>query len=396
MDLPQNFCVAPFIQHTTHPSGSCSPCPYLGGTTWPGDSSNILQQWTSTKLEQLRSDFLNNQQPAMCQRCWHEEANNKRSLRLRLFDPVNKTSDYQFATPELINQRISDQAYMSGPVVLTIKNGNICNAKCRVCHPNDSSRWVADADKLFEITKKRYYNLGQEETNWTDSQLDEIVELSRNLVRLELFGGEPTYNKQVAVLLNRLVDEGLSKNITLYINTNGSVNIPKRLPMVAGFKDVELGVSLDGVGSHFNYIRHGADWDEVVSNIRQAQYFFTKHKIKYWIDSISTVSILNVYYLPELKQAVQEILPLAPYWNLLINPEHLFIKNMPDHVKQAVIEKLGDAEDFQELVSVMKQPADLAQWDNFLEVTAGLDQIRKENFDATFPEFAELIRTNTN
>jgi hypothetical protein len=100
--------------------------------------------------------------------------------------------------------------------------------------------------------------------------------------------------------------------------------------------------------------------------------------------------------LPELKQAVQEILPLAPYWNLLVNPGHLFIKNMPDYVKQAVIEKLGDAEDFQELVSVMKQPADLAQWDNFLEITAGLDQIRKENFEATFPEFAKLIRTNTN
>lgn len=391
MKLPDNFCVAPFLQHTTHPSGSCSPCPYLGGTTWKASSDNILTQWRSDKLEALRSDFLNNKKSDICQRCWHEEANNKRSLRLRLYDPVNQTSDYEFATPELVKQQLTNQAYLTGPVVLTIKNGNICNAKCRVCHPNDSSRWIADADKLHAITGKTYYNLNQQEMNWSDVQIDEILELSKNLVRLELFGGEPTYNKKVTEILTRLVELDLAKNITLYVNTNGSVNIPERWPMISNFACVELGVSLDGVGDHFNYIRHGLEWKDAIANIRTAQRFFLKNKTRYWIDSISTVSILNVYYLPELKAAVRKVLPLDPFWNLLIKPDHLFIKNMPKDVKQAVIEKLGDAEDFKELISVMQQPAELEYWDQFLEITHGLDQIRKENFRATFPEFAKLI-----
>jgi organic radical activating enzyme len=389
MDLPANFCVAPFLQHTTHPNGSCSPCPYLGGTTWPGDSSNILEQWSSKKLEALRTEFLNNQKSSICERCWHEESNNKRSLRLRLFDPVNQTSDYSFGKIEIIKQQLDN--YHAGPIVLTIKNGNLCNAKCRVCHPNDSSRWIEDANKLAELTGKKYYNLNQPETNWTDAQLDEIVSLSSNLVRLELFGGEPTYNKKVAELLNRLADTGLSKNITLYINTNGSVNIPDRLPVVTKFKDIELGVSLDGVGAHFNYIRHGADYNKVIENIRSSQVFFAQTNTKFWIDSISTVSILNVYYLPELKQAVKEILPLAPFWNLLVNPPHLFIKNMPEHVKLAVIKKLGQDEDFQELISVIQQPAEMQYWSQFLEITQGLDNIRNENFNDTFPEFAKII-----
>jgi MoaA/NifB/PqqE/SkfB family radical SAM enzyme len=196
----------------------------------------------------------------------------------------------------------------------------------------------------------------------------------------------------VLTILNRLVDSGASKNITLYINTNGSVNIPKRFPMISEFRDIELGVSLDGVGEHFNYIRHGAIYNEVLENITGAQEFFKKNNVKFWIDSISTVSVLNVYYLPELKQAVREILPLDPFWNLLIDPAHLDIKNMPEPIKQKVISKLGDADDFKELVSVMQQPADPGRWTQFLQITEQLDSLRNESFSKTFPEFYSIIK----
>lgn len=392
MHIPDNFCIAPFFQHTTHPSGSCSPCPYLGGTSWAGDSSSILEQWTSDKLETLRAQYLNNEQPEMCNRCWHEEKNNKRSLRLRLYDPKTETSDFTFGTRELIEQRLKDKSYLTGPLVLTIKNGNVCNAKCRVCHPNDSSRWIADSNKLNEITGKQYYALNQVEMNWSDEQLAEILSLSKNLVRLELFGGEPTYNKKVSQLLTMLADAGLAKNIVLYINTNGSVDISKRMSAVAEFKFVEIGVSLDGVGTHFNYIRHGCDYTEVLKNIQSWKEFFESKQVPYSIDSISTVDILNVYYLEELRTAVTEILPLPPFWNLLVHPAHLFIKNMPNSVKQAVLDKLPNNEDLTEIRNVIQQPAELQYWDQFLEITQALDSIRGESFNQTFPEFAEIIR----
>jgi hypothetical protein len=98
-----------------------------------------------------------------------------------------------------------------------------------------------------------------------------------------------------------------------------------------------------------------------------------------------------VYYLPELKAAVEEILPLAPFWNLLVYPEYLFIKNMPDHVKSAVVKKLSLDPEFDDLISVIQQPSDLTQWQKFLRFTQGLDQIRNESFRSTFPEFAAII-----
>lgn len=397
--LPKNFCVAPFVQCTTHPSGSFSPCPYLGGTVWNSKDKRILSQWHSDGIQQLRQDFLDNKQSAICNRCWHEEKNNKRSLRLRLLDPVTHTSDYQmlFAQPDAVDhllQHINSDAYLQGPTILTIKNGNLCNARCRVCHPGDSSRWINDAKKIYEITGQRYYDISRQEINWSDSQLDEIVAMSQTLKRLELFGGEPVYNKQVHRLLEKIVQSGHSSHISLYINTNGSVDIVEKMPYIKNFKEVEIGVSIDGVGSHFDYIRNGLDYQTVKKNIQTWQEYFSQHSVKYSIDSISTVEILNVFYLPELKQAVEEILPLPPFWNLLVEPEYLFIKNMPDSVKTAVIKKLSGDKDFEDLINVIQQPADLHEWKKFLEITQVLDLVRNEDFSKTFPEFYSIISAN--
>lgn len=391
MQLPKNFCIAPFFQHTTHPSASCSPCPYLGGSSWAQPGSTIMQQWHSPQLTELRHQFLQGQQPDLCHRCWHEEANGKRSLRQRLFDPDQVSSDFAFVSQEKIQERLHQDAYLRGPLVLTIKNGNVCNAKCRVCHPNDSSRWIPDAQRLFEITGKRLYNLEQIETNWSDQQLEEILALGQDLIRLELFGGEPAYNKQVAKLLQALVDRGYAQRMTLYINTNGSVDILQRLPAVTRFQTVEIGVSIDGIGQHFNYIRHGLDYYDVVNNIKKWQTWFENNNRHYFIDSITTVEILNVYYLPELKAEVQKILPLSPFWNLLIKPDHLFIQHMPDRVKRAVLAKLQGDADFDSIRSVINQPADDQAWQSFLQTTAALDQIRGESFKDTFPEFYQVI-----
>lgn len=391
--LPKNFCVAPFVQCTTHPSGTFSPCPYLGGTVWNSTGSTILDKWHSADLKALQKQFLADQQSVICNRCWNEEASGKRSLRLRLFDPVNETTDHHYQA-DSIKQLISSQAYLSGPTVLTIKNGNICNAKCRVCHPGDSNRWIADAGRLREITGKQYYAIDQQERNWSDDQLAEILAMSKNLTRLELFGGEPVYNKQVARLLEQIVAAGYADNITLYINTNGSVDLIDRMPCVRYFKEIEIGVSIDGVGTHFDYIRHGLEYETVKQNIRCWQEYFEQHNVRYFIDSISTVEILNIFYLPELKQAVREILPLSPYWNLLVDPAHLFIRNMPDSIKQAVSKKLAPDPEFADLLTTMNRPADLDEWAKFLEVTQALDTIRGESFEQTFPEFSALVKNS--
>jgi MoaA/NifB/PqqE/SkfB family radical SAM enzyme len=393
--LPDNFCVAPFLQLTTHPSRTFSPCPYLGGTSWKGQYNSILGAWTSLDLEELREQFLKNQQPSMCNRCWDEEKNNKKSLRVRLYDPVNQTSDYSTINSssiitDLVNGLDSKQ-YLSGPKILTIKNGNVCNAKCRVCHPGDSSRWASDAIKLKAAIGHEIYTINQEEKNWDDNQLDEIFELSKNLERLELFGGEPLYNKKVIGLLNRIIDAGHCDRLNLYINTNGSIDVVDKLPRIKEFKEIEIGVSIDDIGKRFEYQRHGLEYSTVINNVQRWIEYFDSHGSKYSIDSITTVNIFNVMYLPEIKREILAILPQSPFWNLLVFPDFLFIKNLPDSVKQEVIKKLQTDPEFDDLISTINQPMDPMAWYKFKKITPELDKIRKENFDDVFPELAKLI-----
>jgi sulfatase maturation enzyme AslB (radical SAM superfamily) len=387
--------VAPFLQLTTHPTKSFSPCPYLGGTTWAQDYGTIQQRWASADLESLRYQFLNNQRPDMCQRCWHEEDNNKQSLRLRLYNSQTKTSDYSVINNSTIVQEmiegLAQKEYLKGPKILTIKNGNVCNAKCRVCHPGDSSRWVEDANKLASVIGPGHYAINVSEKNWSTEQLDEIYELSKNLKRLELFGGEPLYNKKVLSLLDRIAKNGHSKQLNLYINTNGSVNLIDKVPRVHEFKEVEIGVSIDGIDKQFEYIRHGIKYKDVVDNILTWQKYFKEKNTKFFIDSITTVSVFNIFSLPEIKQEITKLLPQSPFWNLLVNPDHLFIRNMPDKVKQKVIAKLQSDPEFSDIISVINQPADSDAWDKFLSISQALDVIRNENFKDTFPELSAAI-----
>lgn len=398
-DLPKNFCVAPFVQITTHPSKSFSPCPYLGGTTWTKSYPTITESWNSTELQSLRQSFLNNEKNSICSRCWDEESHNKRSLRLRLLDPETLQSDYKILqdadTVDSVLESVKDGSYKAGPRLLSIKNGNVCNAKCRTCHPGDSSKWIADAKKLHTITPHQtVYKITGKEVNWSDTQIEEIFALSANLVRLELFGGEPTYNKKVIALLNRIVDAGHSQHISLYINTNGSVDIVDKIPNLHQFKEIDIGVSIDGVGAQFEYIRHGIAYNEVVANVRKWQQYFKQHNITSTITSITTVDILNVYYLPEIKQEITNLLGAEPFWNLLVDPAFLSIKSLPQQIKSVLIARLQGDASFAELITLLEQPHPPLAWAQFLELTAALDSIRGESFAKTFPEFHNVIQTH--
>lgn len=394
-DLPANFCVASFVQLTTHPSGSFSPCPYLGGTTWRGQYQSIMDSWRSEDMESLRKQFLQGQRPEICNRCWHEEDHGKKSLRQRLYDPETGHSDYAVINRghmiEDMVRGLEARRYLQGPKILTIKNGNVCNAKCRSCHPGDSSRWIEDARKLQIALDQSFYQTDQQEKNWSQAQLDEVLAMSPGLQRLELFGGEPLYNKRVIDLLRTIIQAGHGPHISLYINTNGSVDLIDRVPEIVHFREIEIGVSLDAVGKKFSYVRHGLDYDQVLSNIRRWQHHLHEHKVNYFIDSITTVSVLNILDLPGIKAEVMSLLPQSPFWNLLINPDWLFIKNLPDSAKQRARQVLGQDPEFQDLLRVIDQPADPQAWERFLLITDSLDQIRQEDWRQTFPDLADAV-----
>ena len=87
--------------------------------------------------------------------------------------------------------------------------------------------------------------------------------------------------------------------------------------------------------------------------------------------------------------------------NILMNPPHYRIDNLPESYKELVIEKYQAHIDYispldslqratngyQSAINFIKQPSNSALLDEFKRLTVQLDSIRGENFKQTFPEF---------
>ena len=84
--------------------------------------------------------------------------------------------------------------------------------------------------------------------------------------RLYFLGGEPLLVKEVAELLQYLIDRGLSKDISIAVVSNGSVT-GSWLDLIPHFKGLELAISIDGFGDHYDYIRYPGKWEKLVKNL---------------------------------------------------------------------------------------------------------------------------------
>ena len=381
--LHKHTCIAPFINLTIDPEQNTSPCPYLGGGTWQFKDAELQDIWKSSKFEKLRKDHLEGSKPTECSRCWKDEEVNKESARQR----TNKLHNI-----ETLENIINDKSYLRGPKVLTMKNGNICNLQCRICGPKDSSSWIPEAKSHIQNfpnhLEHTWFGIESFKKNWTDKQMQNFYDISNNLTRVEHYGGEPLYNKLVEEHTAKLVEQGLSKNIVLYFNTNGTHIPSKRLQeLFKSFKSIEFNISIDGTEKHFEYIRHPAKWSKLLETVdwcNQQQNFI-------W-GIVSTVSNLNIYYLDSMLEIFDSWGKQNVFLNILENPKFYSITNLPDKIKQIITKKYEGNTRLESTVAYMNnQQGDDMIWDKFLFWTKNKDSYRKQDFHFTFPEFSSII-----
>ena len=413
--------MAPFVQLMLDPSGKVSPCAVLDGLWKFDDKASVEDIWNSSQFESLRNNHKNNVRDPLCNGCWSVEDSGLQSFRERL----HESGKYDI---DAVLDSMETNTYKDGPLNIHLKNGNVCNLKCRICGPKDSIAWMPEAKHY----KKQYPNemsgsLFDNQVyirNWTDDQLDQLMKWNTKLQRIEHFGGEALYNPKVLKHMNMLIDNGISKNITLYFNTNSN-HIPndKWWTAMSKFKALEFQLSLDGYGEQFEYQRHPAKWENVLKFRKWMNEKKSLISIKYGI--ITTVSIMNIFYLPKivdyfLKIKKIEVLKMYPFYvasqnqhrslDRLINTEDFLylnplsfpafynIQNMPDKLKHKVEQKLMDSKHsyrFNEIINYMWQnKSTINSWKQFHAWTKRQDTFRKQSFSQTFSEFNQLIDVN--
>ena len=373
------FCYAPWSNLDISPTGTISPCCKFQ-TQYYSDKFNILthdlESYTNSQMIQtVKKQFLADQWPAGCERCQIEEQHNIQSKRQ--LDYTRWKDHYkQF---DIKTEKI---------ITASIAFGNTCNLKCITCSPVSSSKWHQEYAEIYSknIAPIKFYK---------KNFVEEFSKQSPAIVHLDVPGGEPFLSgiSEQQQLLKYYVDSGQAKNISLHYTTNATV-MPNEewWNLWKHFQEVEIQLSIDGIGNRYEYIRYPADWNNLVDNV--FKYTAQQKTSSNMRLSVShTVSAYNIYYLDEFFDWCQKVELPVPWLGRVHNPLHMRPTVWPQQVREKIADRLC-ASPHCEIVTwgnLVRQIDDSNYYELFVEKLHQHDRYRNLNFEKTFPELAPYI-----
>ena len=282
---------------------------------------------------------------------------------------------------------------------MDIRFSNICNMRCRTCGPELSSQWVDDAVKMgrYRVDQPKILKIKPTLVEfWEDVEpwLDTVE-------RIYFAGGEPLIMDEHYKILEHLIAIGKT-DIFLAYNTNFSKLTYKRNDVIElwkHFKHVNVGASLDAMGSRAEYMRKGTVWADIERN-RERMIVDAPH-VKFQISS--TVSAYNALHCVDFYDdwiARGWVTPDQVDVNLLLYPEHQRVQVLPESIRMAAKERVVDyiarhnlehtdtnGRSYRAFRALAKALDGSEQgWDTFVEQNAKLDAIRGESLFKAFPE----------
>jgi MoaA/NifB/PqqE/SkfB family radical SAM enzyme len=383
---------------------------------------NSLEEiWNGDTMKRIRKQVLSGYRPPECEPCFSLEDQGVESLRLRHIKGVIPEARIKLY-PRALESMNSDFEMPFEIPTMEIKLNNLCNLKCRMCNPTDSTSWndweqveefydkeknyIADNVRKLNLVKKPYLDTFEDNPNWWDS-------FEKNLPyfrRVEFAGGEPLMDPQHYRILDMLKPYGA--NIEIKYATNGTtLGISKGRTVHdywTHFRSVAVNVSIDGIGSVYEYIRGNGNWGEVVQNI---QIIKTIPNINRVVGAVA-VQVSNVLTLDEMIKTFLDELGIVFYTNMVNYPNVLSAQVLPNELKVLAVTKLKAV---RELVPDFKYVKEnpillgitlgqidgvinyiLAKdqsnlWPDCVEFNRRLDTTRNQSFTDVTPEFKRYV-----
>jgi sulfatase maturation enzyme AslB (radical SAM superfamily) len=377
-----------------HNSGRCLLCchsqTYLQDNTGQEiylDTGTIEQAWNSPTRKQIQADLEAGIQHPNCSACWNEESAGRVSRRTE--------ANRQFADITVNPER---------PQLVDLKPGNTCNLACRTCWPEVSSKWYRDyweTEAREQEPDYRKYLEGWRRIRTSydrdNAQLwSDLETWFTDVEYYDIYGAEPMLLDNVFVILQKSVASGRAAQQSIHINTNCTVWNQDYIDILKQFKSVVIDVSIDGIGSHYDYIRYGETWSTVEQNLSRYQDL-VRDNANIRMHVCITVCNLNVLHVAELQQYFCDR-NLPVFFNMVHHPQHLNVRSLPNQIKQQVRNKLLANNPNWQITSILdfmdmplvNQPQ---LWTKFLESTKKLDLLRQQDLAETFPELWNMIKT---
>jgi organic radical activating enzyme len=413
------------------------------GDVYNAQDANLNEARNNPMMKQARLDMLEGKWPEACTRCKNEEAADIRS-RMRYENERWSTGQkYSVFNKEIAKEITASDGSIDTTAIPTrlydLRFGNLCNLKCRMCGPTDSSMWYEDQVKMFgesyqdtrglvKLTKdkKGKYKPVDDIYGWYEksSIWGQLEDNMPNIEHLHMVGGEPLMINQQYELLQKCIDRGEAHHIIIEHNSN-ITNIPDRAWNIwKHFKEIQIGASIDGVKSVVEYIRHPIKWSIIERNIQALDTAEGNYKL--WF--APTIGILNARHFPDMIIWVLEqkfnrfnvetwkppvtAHPLHhPKWlNMKILPLEAkkeitqYYEDCKPHIQDLIFQKTDRGPDqkkrlYNRTVALLDQYSTLMNqedWSDlmpkFWELNSKLDDIRDEKLQDAIPDIYELIK----
>ena len=411
----KTFCMHPFTGLATREDGAICACcrSHPVGFIQKDTLENI---WNNDTMQRIRRQVLNNERPAECEPCFSLEDQGVESLRMRHIAgkiPEARINLYP-------NTPLLEVMPFEIPTI-ELKLNNLCNLRCRMCHPMDSTSWndwsaVKDYYKKegnimyaiveqHDLENKPHLDKFQDSPEWWAS----LEKLLPHFRRVEFAGGEPLMDPQHYRILDMLAPYGnqieikYATNLTILGKSNRTVweYWPK-------FKSVAVNVSIDGLWDSYEYIRGNASWAELIDNIKQIQ---TIPNISRIVGAV-TVQVSNVLVLDKIIEYFLNDLGIIFHTHRVEYPKVLSAQVLPRELKMLAIARLINIQEkikdfklvkehpqlleytlgqIQDNINYLQARDQSDQWKECVEFNLCLDVTRNQSFFDVTPEFKDYV-----
>lgn len=422
------FCAIPFVSMVVNTDATIQPCCIMKRNTHKlktdqGETitikNSLSDAWNSREMKHIRTAMVNGQPLEGCKVCYLQE--NSGRISNRQFANIEWSrklgADHLYS---LIDKTILTSGELDYSIAyLDLRLGNLCNLKCRMCSPYNSSQIAKEhidleqRDEKYKVVWAKSFGLFNKRIMdvqpWFDGEVlwDQIIDLIPSLKKVYMTGGEPTLIQNNFKFMDECIRRG-RRDILLFFNTN-CTNVNKKFTNLIGqFGQVNINASIDGTGLVNDYIRSPSNWSQLSKNVETLAQMPNVH-----LGVTPTVQIYNVFNLVDTLKWVDDLnkkYNKKIFIDFLINvhPAHLSVSILPDDIRKRVSEDLKNyrkdhitsqtpeltRNSVNGIIGLLERPR-AVDWEEqmrrFKDYTHSLDVERNQSLRSISAELADLI-----
>lgn len=308
----KTFCSAPWTSLNIDQTGRVMPCMHSSYELGNIKQNTIQDILIGHPLRDLKRSIDRGEWHPACVICKQlEETTGESGRTARVIEPE-------------IAREIDAHIDWFGLEHVVINWSNLCNITCTYCNPETSTAW--QSVKRIPI-------------NHVKNEHEDLVELAKThgstIKGLTLGGGEPLLQKGLERFLNCLNPAStnvlVTTNLSTDLQTNAIYQILKQWPQVSWM------ISFDNANrDKFEYVRHGASWQQFERNIEIMKQDKQKNVIAHPAYSIyNALDLITLYEYCEHQD-------IDLYWCDLSHPWDLDIRRYPKHLRDLAIAEIDN------------------------------------------------------